>query len=122
MIKVEFLLLSIKICDKELLLANPYYENSEKQELVTLIKRPEILNNIANIVNKNVIFEGNFNLLFDIAVETDGGNPILKKKSLAKSIDIKKTLDLCDIWGVWNPNPKFFKFHRSLQFRVSGRI
>ena len=116
------MLLDVKSCDKEHLLPNPYYESSEQWQLVTLIKWPEILNNIANIINKNVIFGGNFNLFFGIPVETDSGNSILKKISLAKSIDIKKTLDLYNIWGVWNPNAKFFKFHGSLQFHISGRI
>ena len=78
-----------------------------------------MLNSIRNIVNKNVIFGGDFNLFFNIFLKTEGGNPILKKKSLAKLIEIKEILDLCNIWRIRNPKLKRFTFHQS---HVSGRI
>ena len=44
-----------------------------------------MLNSIPNIVNKNVILGGNFNLFFNTSLEEiQGRNPILKKKSLTK--------------------------------------
>ena len=36
-------------------------------------------------------------MLFDISLDSLGGNPCLKKKSLAKLIQIKEELNLCDI-------------------------
>ena len=79
-----------------------------------------MLNSIPNIVNKNVILGGNFNLFFNTSIEEiQGRNPILKKKSLTKLIEIKKTLDLCDIWRIRNPKSKCFTFHQN---HVSGRI
>ena len=62
------------------------------------------------ITKKNIVFEGNFNLMFDCKLDTSGGNPILKKKSLAKLIEIKETLYLCEICGIRNPNVKRFTF------------
>ena len=56
-----------------------------------------MLNSMPNIVNKNAILGGDFNLFFNTSLETQGVNPILKKKSLAKLIEIKEPLDLCDI-------------------------
>ena len=58
-------------------------------------------------------------MFFNTSLETQGGNPIFKKKSLAKLTEIKETLDLCDIWRVWNPKSKRFTFHQN---HVSGRI
>ena len=78
-----------------------------------------MLNSIPNIINKNVILGGDFNLFFNTSLETQGGNPILKKKSLAKLIEIKETLDLCDIWRIRNPKSKHFTFHQN---RLSGCI
>ena len=78
-----------------------------------------MLNSILNIVNKNVIVVGDFNLFFSTSLETQGGNPILKYKSLTKLIEIKETLDLCDIWRIRNPKSKRFTFHQN---HVSGRI
>ena len=63
----------------------------------TLTKLSQMLNSVANITNKNVILGGDFNLFFNTALETQGENPILKKKSLGKLIVVKETLDLCDI-------------------------
>ena len=78
-----------------------------------------MLNSIPNIMNKNVILGGDFDLFFNTSHETQGRNPILKKKSLEKLIKIKETLDLCDIWRIRNPKSKRFTFHQN---RVSGRI
>ena len=62
-----------------------------------------MLNGISNITNKCVILGDDFNLFFHTSRETQDGNPILKKKTLAKLIEIKENLDLCNIWRVRNP-------------------
>ena len=78
-----------------------------------------MLNSILSIVNKNVILGGDFNLFFKTTLETQGGNPILKKKFLARFTEIKETLDLCDIRKIKNPKSKRFTFHQN---HVSGCI
>ena len=50
-----------------------------------------MLNSIPNIINKKEILGSDFNLFFNTSLETQCGNPILKKKILAKVIEIKKT-------------------------------
>ena len=45
---------------------------------------------------------GDFNLLFDSKLDAKGGNRTMKKKSLAKVIELKESYDLCDIWRVRN--------------------
>ena len=70
-----------------------------------------MLNSISYIINKNAILGSNFNLFFNTSLENQGENPILKKKSLKKLIDIKENLDLCDIWRIRNPKLKGFTFH-----------
>ena len=40
---------------------------------------------------------GDFNLLFDSKLEVQGENTTMKKVSLAKLIELKKSYDLCDI-------------------------
>ena len=37
------------------------------------------------------------NLLFDWKLDAQGGNPTIKKKSLAKSIELKESYNLCNI-------------------------
>ena len=96
----RILILDIKICDKELLLLDLYNANIEKEQLDTLTKLSEMLNSIPNIVNKNVIPGGDFNLFFYTSLETQGRNPILNKKSLLKLIEIT----FCSIYHV---SPRF---------------
>ena len=47
------------------------------------------------ISNKQIVFGGD--LIFDCKLETNGGNPVLKKKSPAKLMEINESLNLCDI-------------------------
>ena len=69
-----------------------------------------MLNSIPNIISKNVILGGDFNLFFNSSLETQGRNP---KKSLAKLTEIKETLHLCVIWRFRNPKSKRFTFHQT---------
>ena len=39
-----------------------------------------------------------------------GGNPTLKRKPLAKFIELKEAYELCDIWRVRNTKVKQFTF------------
>ena len=71
------------------------------------------------IAKKKIVFGGDFNLIFDCKLDAPGGNPILKKKSLVKLIEIKETLYLCNIWRIKNPNVKRFTFRQN---HVSGVI
>ena len=51
---------------------------------------------------------GDFDLYFDIALETDGGNPKLKIKSLSKLLAMMQENNLCDIYRIRNPDEKRF--------------
>ena len=62
---------------------------------------------------KTLIFGGDFNLIFDCNFDASGGNPILKKKSLVKLLEIKEALYLCDICRIRNPNVRRFTFWKN---------
>ena len=49
-----------------------------------------------------------FNLFFDSKLDARGGNPTVKKESLAKLIELKENHDSCDTWRVRNTNSKRF--------------
>ena len=59
---------------------------------------------------KQIIMAGDFYLLFDSKLGTQGGNPTLKKKSLAKPIELKQSYDLCDILRGKNMKSRQFTF------------
>ena len=71
------------------------------------------------VSSKQIVFGGDFNLIFDCKLETNRGNPVLKKNSLAKLIEINEILNLCDIWRIRNPLNKRYTFHQN---QVSGFI
>ena len=58
---------------------------------------------------KNMIFAGNFNLIFDKNLESAGGSPLLKN-SLSEIIKLNETCNLYDIWRVLNPHKKLIHF------------
>ena len=62
------------------------------------------------IITKKNFFEGDFNLIFDCKFDASGGNPKLKKKSLAKLIEIEEALYLFEIWRIRNSNVRRFTF------------
>ena len=43
-------------------------------------------------------------MFFNTSIETQDGDLILKRKSLAKLTEIKETLDFSDIWRIRNLN------------------
>ena len=62
----------------------------EKDQLNAFNELWEIPNSVNNISTKQII------LYFNYLLESQGGNPILKK-SVAKMIDLKNTFELCNI-------------------------
>ena len=94
------------------LLINLYNANKECEQLNVLTPLCNFLNNITDLHCKNVFFGGDFNVFFATSYETQGGNPKLKKKSVAKLIHIKKSLKLCDIWRIRNLKKKQFTFRQ----------
>ena len=72
-----------------------------------------LLEDIDNISDKKIILGGDLTLVFDCNLEKCGGNLILKKKSLAKFIEIKESLNLCDIWRIRNPKFKRYTFRQN---------
>ena len=92
---------------------------TESGQLSTFSTLQKLLGKVDDYNKKNINFGGDFNLIFDFKFDASGGNPILTRKSLAKLIEIKETLYLCDIWRIRNPNVKRFTFRQN---HVSGFI
>ena len=59
---------------------------------------------------KQIILADDFNLFFDSNLETKGGKPFLKEKSVVRMIELKEQYDLCDIWRTRKPLKKSFTF------------
>ena len=115
----RILIVEAKIDDTVFVLINIYNSNTESEQLETLLDLASIIDKVKDIQSKNIVLGGDFNVIFDISLESLGGNPCLKKKSIAKLIQIKEKFDLCDIWRIRNPKIKRFTFR---QQHISGFI
>ena len=71
-----------------------------------------MLETIKDLYDKQIVLAGDFNFFFDTSLESYGGKPTLKKKSIAKFIELKEKFDLCDIWRIRKPKTKRFTFHQ----------
>ena len=89
---------------------NLYNANTEKEQVEVLSNLFALLKTFDINPNKHIIMAGDFNLFFNSNLDAAGGNPTLKRKSLAKFIELKEAYDLCDIWRVRNTKVKQFTF------------
>ena len=101
----RILITKAKINEDNFIIINIYNSNTESEQLKTFSILQNMLDDI-EISNKQIVFGGDFNLIFDCKLETNGGSPVLKKKSIAKLIEINESLNLCDIWRIRNPPKK----------------
>ena len=115
----RILLVEATVDDTIFVLINIYNANTESEQLETLLDLVSIIDKVKDIQSENIVLGGDFNVIFDISLESLGGNPCLKKKSIAKLIQIKEKFDLCDIWRIRNPKIKRFTFR---QQHISGFI
>ena len=82
----RILFIEVKIENEVLLLINLYNASTENEQLSTLSDLSNMLDKIDDISNKRIVFEGDLNLFFEAKLEGQEGNPVMKKKSLAKLI------------------------------------
>ena len=85
-------ILSVKatIDDTVLVLINIYNANTEPEQLDPLSNLVSIIiDKVKYIQSKNIVLGGDFNVMFDISLASLGRNPCLKKRLIAKLIQIK---------------------------------
>ena len=97
----RILILDVKIDDLTLILINFYNANTEKEQINTLNTLLNLLKDF-DTTGKHLIFGGDFNLFYNKKLEASGGNPKLKKASIAKLIELNELYNLCDIWRIRN--------------------
>ena len=88
------LILDVDIADKNFVLINLYNPNTETEQLKTLSKLTEMLTKLHLTQKNNIICAGDLKLLFNVKLESYGGNPVFKKHSVGKIFEVK---DLTDI-------------------------
>ena len=108
----RILILDVDIDDENFILINFYKPNTEAEQLKTLSKLTEMLTKLHLTQNNNIICAGDFNLLFNIKLESYGGNPVFKKRSVGKIFELKGPYNFTDIWRIRNPKTKQYTFRQ----------
>ena len=93
-----------------IILITLYNANTEKEQIEVLNNKFVLLKKIDTNPKKQLIMVEDFNLFFDSKLDAQGGNLTIKKKSLAKLIELKENYGLCDIWRLRNTKSKRFNF------------
>ena len=114
----RILILPVSINDSEYILINLYNANTENEQIDVLSSLFELLEEFDISLTKQLVMTGDFNLFFNSKLEAQGGNPTLKKDSLAEIIEFKETYDLCAVWRVRNTKSKRFHFYAKTFFRL----
>ena len=92
---VRFIVLYTLIKDSPVVLINYYAPNEEKDQLKVLDDLNHILDNIDISEDTILLWGGDFNLIFDIRLDAEGGFPKLKLKSVSKVSPTMAENDLC---------------------------
>ena len=71
-----------------MVVVNYYAPNAENEQVKVLIQIKTILDNLEISQDTSVILGRDYNLPFDKSLDTDGGNPSVKTKSLFKLQEI----------------------------------
>ena len=108
-----------KFCDESFFVLINIY-NTEPDQLKTFTNLSKTFDCVGDIQNKDVIFSGDFNVIFDSLLDVQGGKPSLSKYTLTKIIQIKEKLNLDDIWKIRNPKTKRLTF-RNIYNRIYSK-
>ena len=79
-----YLLLKCTIQGHSLLLINLYNANQESNQVKVISDLLELLGMIDIDPDSKIIFGGDMNVIFDVLLEADGGNPSLKTTTLSR--------------------------------------
>ena len=112
------MVIEVKIGDSVFVLINIYNANTESEQLHTLNNLINIPETLEDIQNKSVVIGGDFNVILNPPLDSDGGKHVIKKKTITKLMQITENLDFCDIWRIRIPKRKRFTFrqHHSTGF------
>ena len=103
----RFIIIDIKIENKIITLVNIYAPNDDNPAFFK-----KVLSHLLSFDCEEIVLGGDFNLVRDVQKDKKGGNPVTHKNSLKEVQNIANSLDLIDIWRVFNSDAKRFTWRR----------
>ena len=108
----RYLIIQTKIQDEPFILVKYYAPNEEGGQIPVLSTINEIIQNLETEEDTTTIWEGDFNLFFDVQLDADRGSPKFKLNSVCKLVRTMSEKDLCDIYRLCFPYEKRFTWRR----------
>ena len=131
----RILIIDVEIEDDAFFIINLYNPNTEAEQLQTLSKLDQLLEDFCLDSTQNIIFAEDFNLCFKLMIQSSSGNISLKNKYVSNILQICKKLGLAVIWRIRNLLWKHCTFRKKsflgfytkrlrfiFQFKFSTRI
>ena len=112
-----YIVLNLMLSNSPVVLINYYAPNQEAEQLKVLERLTHILDQLDIAQDTTFIWGGDFNMIFAIDLDADGGSPNLYIKSVSKLLSIMSEIDLCDIYRVRNPDSWGFTWRRKSHFK-----
>ena len=89
----RILIIEALINDTSFVLVNLYNANTEPEQVKTLWKLDQLLDDFSINNSQNIILAGDFNFFFDLKLEASGGTLTLKKQSISNFIQLTGKFD-----------------------------
>ena len=113
----RYIVLNMMLNSSPVVLFNYYAPNQEPEQLKVLERLTHILDQLDIAQNTTFMWGGDFNMMFDIDLDADGGSPKLYIESVSKLLSVMSEIDLCDIHRVKKPDSKRFTWRRKSSFK-----
>ena len=110
--KGRYVILEVEIQKKPYVLINYYAPNLETEQVSVLNDILRKLTNFEISDYAKIIFGGDFNMILNLNLHADGGNPSLKSNSINVLNKILSENDLIDIWWVRHPEEHTFTWRK----------
>ena len=126
----RYIILNMQIQGSPFIIINYYAPDKGNDQLLVLNEINQAIDELDVEQNTQIIWGEDFNISFDLQLDTDGGNPKLKAKSMTKIMSIMSDHDLCDIYRTRFPSSQCFtwrqktplKQHRLDYFLISDQL
>ena len=112
----RYLLLKCIVQGHSLLLINLYNANQEANQVKVISDLLEMSGTINIEPDSKIIFGGDMNVIYDISLDSDCGNPSLKSTTLSQLEFLLQSYGLCDIWRIRNKNTKRYTYRQRTPF------
>ena len=101
---------------------NYYAPNLETQQVSVLDELTKVLSNLELKGNTNLISGGDFNVILNLNLYADGGNPTLKSNSMKSLNILTAENDLLDIWRIRNPENNHYTWRKNSHDAKKARL